>query len=36
MGVIFNSCTKSQHLNAQAVGQKGITGQNSDIDDAAL
>jgi hypothetical protein len=36
MGGVFNSCTQTKHLNAKAVGVGGVSGQLSDIDDAAL
>jgi hypothetical protein len=36
MGPLFNSCTHNKHMNAQAVGAKGISGKSADIDDAAL
>ena len=30
MGGVFNSCTQTKHLNAQAVGAMGISGGNID------
>ena len=35
MGSVFNSCTTT-HYNANAVGAQGVSGQLTDIDDAAL
>lgn len=36
MGGVFNSCTNTKHLNAQAVGAHGISGKVADIDESAL
>jgi hypothetical protein len=36
MGALFNACGPTSHLNANAVGQGGVSGNINQIDDAAL